>query len=82
MTIEFNRETFSAEGAEPVWPSSDTWYFTDNGATHFTRGDDVEVEIESIDRETLVLKLHWNETGTGDGHSLSLDGEHVFTFIR
>jgi len=82
LKLTFAKQTYSSEGGEPVWPASNTWSYTNATATAFTRGDGVEVLIESVTSSSLVLKLSWDETTIGGGRGESIEGDHVFTFSR
>jgi hypothetical protein len=84
FAISFGANTFTTTGTTPVWLRSDTWAFTDETATAFTRGQDGKTVTISILSETqLKLTLEWDQTTYEDGGRIrSIPGTYQFVLNR
>lgn len=82
LTLQFTSTGFTAHNGEPVWPLSGTWTFTNEKAEDISRNDGVQVAINNADENQLILTLTWTETTLGSGREKSVEGEHVFTFVK
>ncbi len=76
--ITFSAGSYTSSNGDPVWASTDTWVFTDDNATAFTRNDAIVVTIQSLTESNLKLALTWNKTTLGGGRNNSINGNHVF----
>jgi len=79
MTMKFSDDAYFTTDGGLVWPSSDTWEFTDLQAIAFYRSDGIEVQIETSG-DRLLLSLDWTKTTYGGGRTASIAGEHIFEF--
>lgn len=79
LTISFSTSGFTASNGGLVWPSSNTWSFTDSNATTFLRGDGITVSIQEITDTSLKMSLAWSKNTLGPGRTNSIKGQHLFT---
>jgi hypothetical protein len=82
VQLSFTNSTFTAVNGEPVWPANGAWLFTDKSAKAFERSDEIEVSITEVTDQKLVLTFFWDNGSLGTGRVSSIEGTHVFTFIR
>lgn len=82
MTLKFSSSNYTTTTGRPVWPASGTWAFTSENATAFRRDDGVVVDIAQATNSSLQLGLTWDETTLGSGRLESVEGKHVFTFVK
>jgi hypothetical protein len=80
FAITFGESTFTTTGTTPVWLRTDTWEFTDESATAFTRGQDGKtVTITTISDTQLKLTLEWDQTTYEEGgRKRSIPGTYQF----
>jgi hypothetical protein len=80
FAIKFGESTFTTTGTTPVWLRTDTWQFTNENATAFTRGQDGKtVTITSISDTQLKLTLEWDQTTYEEGgRKKSIPGTYQF----
>lgn len=82
LKITFGAGTYTSTGGTPVWPSTDTWKFTDDSGTKVIRGDGVEITIIEASDTKLKYSFQWSKVTIGAGRSASLSGLHEFTMVR
>lgn len=82
LTLSFTDTNYTATNGTVVWPASGTWSFTDATAKKVLRSDDVEVVIVEVTDSSLKLSLTWDTGTIGSGRTLSVEGNHVFSFVR
>ena len=80
LSLSFTNTSVNATNGGAVWPSSDTWKFTDETGKSITRGDVIQVSVDEATVSKLVLKLTWTKTTLGSGRINSVKGVNVFTF--
>lgn len=81
MTLTFTSDAYTSTNGTPVWPGSGTWTFSDDGLT-ITRNDGLVIAVSDISDNTLVLEFDWSKTTFSGGRQSSVQGHHVFTFIK
>jgi len=82
LTLRFTATNYTSTNGLPVWPASGTWVFTSDAATAFERNDGMLVEILEATPTSLKLGLAWDETTIGSGRASSVEGDHVFSFVK
>jgi hypothetical protein len=85
LTLTWNEtNTFNTTHGGVIWPASGTWSFADGSGqalfVSITSLEDAEVTLETLNEETLVISLHWDETTIGQGRAKSVEGDHIFEF--
>lgn len=82
LTLRFTATNYTSTNGLPVWPASGTWVFANDEATAFERNDGMLVEILEATSTSLKLGLAWDETTIGSGRASSVEGDHVFSFVK
>ncbi|MBX2896895.1 MAG: hypothetical protein KF763_15720 [Cyclobacteriaceae bacterium] len=82
LTLRFTPTNYTSTNGVPVWPATGAWSFTTEEANAFQRSDGVLVEIIEVTATSLKLKLDWDETTLGSGRVGSVEGDHVFSFVK
>jgi hypothetical protein len=80
MTLTASQNVYTATNGEPVWPSSGTWELVDQATIDRDNGE--IITIEELTENTLTLSMHWSETTYGPGRTKSVEGAHVFEFVK
>ena len=82
LTLHFTTTDFTTTNGGTVWPASGQWEFADETGKVVIRSDDIEITIQDIQVNQLVFAFHWPTTTFGPGRLSSIEGQHVFTFVR
>lgn len=82
MTLSFTNSGYNTTNAAPVWPASGTWSFTNDSGKILKRDDGVLITIDAVTEDGLVLSLSWSKTTLGKGRTASVNGKHVFVFLK
>ena len=78
FTITFSSGTYSTTNGGVEWPAVDSWSFTSNDATSFTRGDGIVVMLTEVTDTSLKLSFTWSKNTFGPGRAESVSGQTVF----
>jgi len=82
LTLSFTSKTYSTTNGGTVWPASGTWDFSNEAATMIKRNDGIDITVQELTDERMRLSFFWNTTTFRSGRSLSIEGQHVFTFTK
>jgi hypothetical protein len=75
MTLNFTSSSFTSTNADPVWPATGTYEFTNETGSTFQRNDKLLVGVFIINDNALVLGITYSNTP-------DTPGQHIFTFSK
>jgi len=78
FSITFSATGYTTTKGGPVWPTTDSWSFTDASATAFNRGDGITVQLLEATTSSLKMSFAWNKNTFGPGRVESVSGQTVF----
>jgi hypothetical protein len=78
LTLNFTTTSFTAANGVPMWPTTGTWSFLDDSAVAIKRNDDVYLNLNVVDDNTLELNIFWSIPST----SFDPKGSHTFLLYK
>lgn len=82
LTVSFTGSAFSSTNGGVVWPANGSWTFQNQEATLIKRSDDVEITIQTLTDQSLMLSFYWEKNTLRNARVSSIQGQHVFTFVK
>jgi hypothetical protein len=76
--------TYECQNAmPPVWPLSGQFELEmNNSELRMIRSDNVDILVQTLDKESMVLQFFWSGEAPSGGRSNSMSGDYVFTFHK
>lgn len=81
LSIQFSDGAITSTNGKELFASTDSWTLNEN-ATIITRGDGLEMTIDTIESNRLILVFVVDETIFGNGRSEAVSGTNTLTFTK
>jgi hypothetical protein len=84
MTINFATSGYTAASSNPIFLPSGSWSVESETKLKITPAGEEprELTIIEITDSSLKISVEWDETTMGGGRPESLEGNHIFHFIK